>query len=184
VGLRAQLRDQNGKPLRDKYAVLVYCELLNRYLQSEIRGKGNAYGADATYHSTSGQIILKSYRDPEIAKTVAAFLKSAETEITDKYVSEDLLARAKVAAIQSYSKPQTPQDYGQEGLYYYLNGRPSNFLSMVRGEIIDTTSQDIYQIAQQFKHAIDRQEYALRVYGSQDSLERAIENGISLSIEE
>lgn len=79
----------------------------NCHLHKEIREKGGAYGSGSSYSPSLGNFYFYSYRDPHLAKTIAAFEKSIE-KICDMKFSDQDLEEAKFGVIQQLDAPVAP----------------------------------------------------------------------------
>ena len=90
------------------------------YMISELRFKGNAYGANCSY--MSDVIALTTYADPNIARTLDVFggltnyVENAPW--TDTEVTRGVLSTAK-----AYVRPLRPESANKAALIEYLTGR-------------------------------------------------------------
>ncbi|MFA5249873.1 MAG: insulinase family protein [Parachlamydiales bacterium] len=79
--------------------------LENLYLHPEIREKGGAYGAGATY--ANGAFYFFTYRDPNIQRSLEIF-KSSLLKITEGGFNQEQLEEAIRGALQESEKPLSP----------------------------------------------------------------------------
>ena len=88
--------------------LLLATELLeNCHLHSEIREKGGAYGAGASYSPQSGSFHFYAYRDPQLAKTTLEFEKATQKIVNGEFTEQDL-SDAKFGVVQSLDAPVSP----------------------------------------------------------------------------
>lgn len=179
VGERATLLDSQGDRFMEHGKVEVLCALLDRFLKREVRSKGRAYGASADYDLQTSQITFTSWRDPNIISTFSAFhnaVKFLRTEVT-----EDYLQRAKVRAMNVYERPKSTFERGFRELRRSLSGITSGDVSKIRGEIMDTTLEDVHALAGILESALARGS-ARVVYGPGKSIDEAIAQGAELKV--
>ncbi len=87
----------------DSPALMVLSRLLrSEYLLRELREKGGAYGAHATFDARDGVFMLGSYRDPHIARTFEVYRN------VGAFLAGDLEARVLTESILSASKSLDP----------------------------------------------------------------------------
>ncbi len=98
------------------------CHLLNfDYMLSEIRLKGNAYGAGIRYSPQAEILQLQSFRDPSIARTLRAF--AAVPEFASKAAwSRDDIDRAIIGVAKNEEKPLRPETTAAQALMHHLIG--------------------------------------------------------------
>ncbi len=100
----------------------VGCHILRfDYLLSEIRLKGNAYGAWGSYHPLHGLLLLASYRDPHIARTLDVFARAPEFVRAATWSQTDI-DRAIIGVAKNEEKPIRPGDATGEALARHLIG--------------------------------------------------------------
>lgn len=78
------------------------------WLLPEIRFKGNAYGAGASYSSLDGLLMLSSFRDPQIAKTLKTFAASLDYVRQADWSRADL-DRAIIGTAKNSDRPIRPE---------------------------------------------------------------------------
>ncbi len=145
VGERFQLQTDSGERFTEHGKMLVVQSLLARYLNQEVRSKGNAYGAFMSYSPHSSQVSFLSWQDPNINRTFEAFQRSSA--FLRESVTEDLLERAKVATMNSLNQPLTPQDLGFVGFRRIMHNTPIEDLNKLRAEVMRMSLQDVAQMA-------------------------------------
>ncbi|XP_063159491.1 presequence protease, mitochondrial isoform X1 [Candoia aspera] len=90
-----------------------------KFLHTEIREKGGAYGGGA-HISHSGIFNFYSYRDPNSLNTLAAFEKAAEWAKIGKFTQQDI-DEAKLAVFASVDAPVAPSDKGMNNFLYGIS---------------------------------------------------------------
>ncbi|ETE70503.1 Presequence protease, mitochondrial, partial [Ophiophagus hannah] len=90
-----------------------------KFLHTEIREKGGAYGGGA-HISHNGIFNFYSYRDPNSMNTLAAFEKAAEWARTGMFTQQDI-DEAKLAVFASVDAPIAPSDKGMNNFLYGIS---------------------------------------------------------------
>ncbi|XP_032092968.1 presequence protease, mitochondrial [Thamnophis elegans] len=90
-----------------------------KFLHTEIREKGGAYGGGA-HISQNGIFNFYSYRDPNSMNTMAAFEKAAEWAKTGSFTQQDI-DEAKLAVFASVDSPIAPSDKGMNNFIYGIS---------------------------------------------------------------
>ncbi|MGI6494662.1 MAG: insulinase family protein [Kiritimatiellia bacterium] len=93
----------------------------NQYCLPEIRFKGNAYGAGATYAAPAGTALLYSGWDPRIAETLAVFDGARDYVATAPWTRDDI-HRAIIACSAGAVSPVRPFEATSVALMRYLGG--------------------------------------------------------------
>lgn len=91
------------------------------YFLSEIRLKGNAYGAGFSYNPLGGLILLSSFRDPHIARTLDIFMRTPDYVRSTRWTQEDI-DRAIIGTAKGDEKPLRPGEVTGEALSRHLQG--------------------------------------------------------------
>jgi hypothetical protein len=103
-------------------AFQVGCQLLHfDYLLSEIRLKGNAYGAGVQYNPQEGTLQLYSYRDPTIARTLSVFAGLPEFARRAAWTQSDV-DRAIIGVAKNAERPIRPEMANYQALDRHLAG--------------------------------------------------------------
>ena len=142
-------------------------QILSRdYLTREIRIKGGAYGAWASF-SRDGLATLASYRDPNLRKTFTAF-DGAAAYLQGFSASDAEMTRYIIGTIARLDQPRTPAGKGEAAVSYHLRHVSQQQRQAERTEILATRQEDIRDMAKLvediLKHAV------LCVYGSEKVL--------------
>lgn len=91
------------------------------YLLSEIRLKGNAYGAGASYSPLSGLLLLSSYRDPHVARTLDVFARAPDF-VREAAWSQADIDRAIIGVAKNEERPIRPADATGDALTRHITG--------------------------------------------------------------
>lgn len=103
-------------------ALAVGCHILRfDYLLSEVRLKGNAYGAWATYQPLNGFLQLASYRDPHVTRTLDVFARTPEFVRAAAWTQADI-DRAIIGVAKTEERPIRPGDATGDALSRHMTG--------------------------------------------------------------
>lgn len=123
--------------------LLIATELMeNIVLHKEIREKGGAYGSGASYTPSTGNFHFYAYRDPHLAKTVAAFQKAVE-KIGAKGFNERELEEAKLGVLQGLDGPIPPGNRGMVAYAWKRAGRTLELREEFRKKVLSATRQEV-----------------------------------------
>ena len=123
--------------------LLLSTELLeNCYLHKEVREKGGAYGGGASYSPSSGNFYLYAFRDPHLAKTVAAFQKALK-KIADMRFTERDLEEAKFGVLQTLDAPVAPGGRAMTAYSWKRAGRNYEERNHFRKKILEARREDV-----------------------------------------
>ncbi|WP_070110678.1 insulinase family protein [Clostridium acetireducens] len=123
------------------------------YLWNKIRVQGGAYGCFVLIEK-SGNIILTSYRDPNLIETLNAYsgikdyiknFKTTDREMT-KYI---------IGTIARLDIPLTPSMKGERGDAYYFSGITKDIIQKERDEILSTTEKDIQDLFELISKSVE-----------------------------
>jgi Zn-dependent M16 (insulinase) family peptidase len=121
------------------------------YLWNTVRQVGGAYGCFVQFNHISGNFGLVSYRDPQIAKTYAAYDAIFES-LQDVNISRSVLDQLIIGTYGSFTPHQGPAARGLTARNEYLSGITPEYKQERIGEIIDTTVDDIRSYAPFFQN--------------------------------
>lgn len=137
---------------KDAPALLVATDLLeNVVLHKEIREKGGAYGANATYSPTTGDFYFYSFRDPHLAHTIETFKRSLDELASGNFDDQDL-EEAKLGIIQGIDSPVAPGSRAITAFYWLKAGKTPEMREKFRKKILGLTSEEIQKAVQ--KHLV------------------------------
>ena len=100
--------------------------LQSNFLHSEIREKGGAYGAMASYSSDEGIFSFLSYRDPNLGKTYQVYDQAVDWLLSGKFNQTDV----QEAILQACSKMDTPLSPAAKAIADYSSDRKGKTLEM------------------------------------------------------
>ena len=92
------------------------------YILSEIRFKGNAYGARFTYSPYDAVLCQSSYRDPHVARTINVFEQTVDYVKQVAWTQTDI-DRAIIATAKDGEKPIRPSQAASDALSQHLVGQ-------------------------------------------------------------
>ena len=123
--------------------------LRSLYLHREIREKGGAYGAFASYNAEEGTFSMGSYRDPHIINTLAAYDKAARFITGTEYTNEDV----KEAILQASSvidRPETPSAAARKGFFRELVGLTDETRRTYKEGLLSLTADKVRIVAARY----------------------------------
>ena len=92
------------------------------YILSEIRFKGNAYGARFTYSPYEAMLCQSSFRDPHVARTINVFEQTVDYVKQVEWTQTDI-DRAIIATAKDGEKPIRPSQAASSALSQHLVGQ-------------------------------------------------------------
>lgn len=118
--------------------------LSSKYLHSEIREKGGAYGGGAT--QGSGAFTYYSYRDPNNLETFSVYRKSTDWALEENY-SQAEVEEAVLRVFQTLDAPVAP---GYRGLRYFLSGISDEDFARHRVGVMEAKVTDLKAVAERY----------------------------------
>ncbi|HBQ45221.1 MAG TPA: peptidase M16, partial [Thiomicrospira sp.] len=158
-----------------KLAVLSAC-LRNGFLHSAVREKGGAYGGGAAFNADSGAFTFYSYRDPRLLETFADFDRAQDWLLSDA-AKQSQVEEAILNVISSMDKPGSPAGEARKHFYQGLHGKSHLFLMEYRQGVLDTTLEQLREVAQKY---LIEEKSSLAVLTSEADAEKLINNGFEL----
>lgn len=116
----------------------------NKVLRQRVREERGAYGVGALYNPTTSNLCFYSYRDPNIASTLAAFREALEEIALGNFTEQDL-EMAKLEAFQALNLPQAP---GRRARYAYdrlQEGKDDGVLFDFRARLLSARCLDVQE---------------------------------------
>ncbi|KAI5262151.1 Presequence Protease [Manis pentadactyla] len=115
-----------------------------KFLHTEIREKGGAYGGGAKL-SRDGIFTLYSYRDPHSTETLQSFVKAAEWAKSGRFMQQDV-DEAKLSVFSSVDAPVAPSDKGLDHFLYGLSdemkqAHRAQLFAVHRDSLIDVSNK-------------------------------------------
>lgn len=124
-------------------SLLIAAELMkNVFLHKEIREKGGAYGAGASYTPSSGNFHFYAYRDPHLKTSLDAFYKAVEI-IHNKQFSARELEEAKLGVLQTLDAPVSPGNRGIVAYSWARAGRTKELREQFRSHVLKAESEEV-----------------------------------------
>ena len=137
------------------------------YLWNNIRVLGGAYGCMNKVTKT-GDIVFSSYRDPNLKTTSDTYLNAAKY-IEEFDVDERTLRKFIIGAVSGIDRPLTTNDAVTRELVLYLTENDYDSRKKNRLELLNTTQEDIRNLAKAYKKAMDMGNIC--VIGSKSAIE-------------
>ena len=161
--------NEEGKTLPYHGSLYVLNNILrSEYLWNHIRVLGGAYGCNFN-SARSGNIMLSSYRDPNLKKTSDTFLN-----VTDYIRQFDANKRDMrkfiIGAISILDRPKTIADQSDRELNLYMGETDYDMLKTEREQLLNTTVEDIRALASLIERALSQDNIC--VVGSESSIEQ------------
>jgi len=116
----------------------------SKYLHTEIREKGGAYGGGAS--AASGAFSFYSYRDPKNLETFSVYRKAGEWAASGKFNQDDV-GEAILRVFQSLDSPVQP---GYRGLRSFLNGVDEDMFAEQRKRLKEVNVDDLSKVAEKY----------------------------------
>ncbi len=127
----------------------------NTILHPEIREKGGAYGARASYMPALGQFAFYSYRDPQIANSLDIFYKAID-KIASGAFDDRHLEEAKLGILQDLDAPLPPGQRASAAFNWLLAERTFERRNQFRSDVLKARKEDVVQAVQ--KHLLSRKD--------------------------
>merc|ERR1712080_357498 len=115
-----------------------------KYLHSETREKGGAYGGGAT--AGSGSFTYYSYSDPNNLETFSVYRRSTDWVLGDNFTERDV-EEAVLRVFQSLDSPVAP---GYRGLRYFLSGITDDDFAQHRLRVKEVKMNDLKAVAERY----------------------------------
>ncbi len=141
------------------------------YIMSEIRFKGNAYGAWFTYNPFDAQLYQASYRDPHIARTLNVFEQTVEYVKQVDWTQTDI-DRAIIATAKDGEKPIRPSQAASSALSQHLAGQTREMREERYARLCRATPAEVKRVLLELLEE-NRDNAAVCVVSSREKLEAA-----------
>lgn len=158
-------------------ALVVTRFLRTAWLWERIRVQGGAYGAFSSFDSISGVFSFLSYRDPNLAATLATYDATGQF-LRGLAIDDTTLERAIIATIGDLDAYQLPDARGFSALVRHLNGTSDAARQHIRDEVLGTTAADVRAFADQMD--VVRDVGQIVVLGSEATLTAAALPGMQV----
>ncbi|KAF8777515.1 Presequence protease like protein [Argiope bruennichi] len=123
----------------------------SKFLHSEIREKGGAYGGGAAI-SKGGHFMFYSYRDPNVTKTLKSFSSGVEWLLEGSYSEQDI-TEAKLGVFSEVDAPIPP---GSKGSAVFLEDISDEMKEQMRNNIFSCSRKDLTNATQKYLKNSDR----------------------------
>ncbi|WP_027108439.1 insulinase family protein [Lacticigenium naphthae] len=138
------------------------------YLWNNVRVKGGAYGA-LYQHSRNGSIVLASYRDPNIGKTLEVY-KQLPDYVGAFIISESELLKYIIGTLSPLEQPKSAHSKGLTGFNRLQREIHREDIIQLKEEILATDSSKIAALSEQYAAAL--QEGSVVVIGNKAQIEK------------
>ncbi|MBI4389469.1 MAG: insulinase family protein, partial [Nitrospinae bacterium] len=140
------------------------------YLWDRVRVRGGAYGCSSSFDKHTGDFVLVSYRDPNLEETLTVYDEIADF-LENLDLSRDELTKFVIGCVGHLDPPLTPDRKGMISMVERLTGLTQEIKQKRRGEMLETTLQDLRNYAPLFK-AI-KQSGTVCVLGNEDKIKKS-----------
>ena len=141
------------------------------YILSEIRFKGNAYGARLSYSAFDAAFSQSSFRDPHVARTINVFDQTVEYIKQGQWTQTDI-DRAIIATAKNAEKPLRPSQAASDALSYHITGQTREMREQRYAQLRSATPKAVQRaLLQLFEENADKA--AVCVVSSREKLEEA-----------
>jgi len=153
VGLGLGLHDA-GYRYHGSLAVIMR-HLRMGYLWDRVRVLGGAYGCFARYGRSTGAFTFASYRDPNVANTLAVYRATAEY-LGNLSLSDADVTRAIVGAVGDMDSYMLPGAKGAAAFSRWLAGETEEERQRIREELLSTRLADFHDFAPYLSAALEK----------------------------
>ena len=141
------------------------------YIMSEIRFKGNAYGAWFTYSPFDAHLYQASYRDPHVARTLNVFAAAVDYVKQVEWTQTDI-DRAIIATAKGAEKPIRPSQAASDALSQHLTGQTPEMREERYAQLRQATPAEVKRALLQLLEE-NNDKAAVCVVSSREKLEAA-----------
>ncbi len=132
-------------------ALTLLCQQLSYgFMWNEIRVKGGAYGARASFDGARGVVGLSSFRDPNIARTLEVFSRIGRHIVEEMDLTPDGLEQSVIGAVKVLDQPVRPSSAVSLALTRHLGGETPEFRQAFRTRLLSLSEKDIRDAAAVF----------------------------------
>ncbi|MCW6666880.1 insulinase family protein [Aerococcaceae bacterium NML190938] len=123
------------------------------YLWNNIRVKGGAYGSFFA-HKRNGEVLLGSYRDPNIRETLAVYERLPEY-ISDINLSTSEETKYMIGVMSDLEQPISAADKGFKAFAMLHTGTTTQEIEQLKRDVLATTSRDLALLSQAYQQALN-----------------------------
>jgi len=151
----------------DGHALVVNRYLRTAWLWDKVRVQGGAYGAFSMLDYRSGQLTMVSYRDPNVANTLAIYDQTGRY-LRELKIDRDEITRAIVGAIGDIDSHLLPDAKGFVSLNRHLAMDTDAYRQQLRREVLSTESRHFREFGEKIEALAKHGRIA--VMGSKDGI--------------
>ena len=142
------------------------------YLWEKVRVQGGAYGCYLTFDRLNGALMLASYRDPNLEKTLDVF-EGVSDFLENLEISDSSFEKLLIGTFGRLDGPLTPSQRGKLAFNRFLTGVTYEELNELRSELLDASVDDLKSYAKFFKTLAEKG--TICVHGSEGRLQESSE---------
>lgn len=124
------------------------------YLWNTVRQMGGAYGCFIQFSQLNGNMLLVSYRDPQVAKTYKAYENIANV-VANLDISQQVLEQLIMGTYGNFTPHQNQATKGAVAKNEFLTGVTPEYKKSIIEEIKATTVEDLRSFAPQLQTMLD-----------------------------
>jgi len=140
------------------------------FLWDKVRVHGGAYGSSNSFDFFTGDYNLVSYRDPNLAETLAVYDEIANF-LGNLDLSYDELTKLIIGCVGKMDPPLTPDRKGSASMIDHLTGRTQDLKKQIREELLSTRLEDLKGYASVFEEIRDNGNVC--ALGNEDKLKKS-----------
>ena len=141
------------------------------YILSEIRFKGNAYGARLSYSGFDSALYQSSFRDPHVARTINIFEQTIDYIKQVEWTQTDI-DRAIISSAKDAEKPIRPSQAISNAQWYHISGQTNEMREQRYAQLRSATPREVKRaLIQLFEENLNKA--AICVVSSREKLETA-----------
>ena len=124
------------------------------YLWDKVRVQGGAYGCSLGFSQISGIATYSSYRDPNVASTLAAYDATGDYLRSNPLNAADL-SKAIIGATGALDSPQSVNGKGSSAMLRHMLGVTDEDRQVWRDQVLGTTAADFVAFADRLDRVVD-----------------------------
>jgi len=124
------------------------------YLWDKVRVQGGAYGCSLSFSQISGIASYSSYRDPNVASTLAAYDATGDYLRAHPLGAADL-SKAIIGTIGALDSPQSVNGKGSSAMLRHMLGITDDDRQAWRDQVLGTTAADFVAFADRLDRVVD-----------------------------
>jgi len=149
------------------------------YLWGQVRVMGGAYGGYSSLDLASGLLLLLSYRDPNLERTIEVYRK-VSNYLKSATVSDEEIHRAIIGTIGEVDAYQLPDAKGFNALMNELTGYTQEVRQTIRNQILATDADAFRRLGAMIEEAMQRS--MMVVLSAPERIDKALQT-LPVSIE-